>query len=398
MVNAKCPVPSARHEMRRPKRGSYAQRMTDRVAQDLRAIAVAKGLSGFGICTAEPFEDVRCSIEARKADGMAGRLTFTFVNPERSTDVRFSFPWAQRLVVGAAAYVAESGSPPPRRAREGRIARFATRDAYAPLRQALGGIAEHLRAEGHEAEVLVDDNRLVDRAPVVRAGVGWWGKNTMVLAPGVGPWLLLGTVVTDAPLETTEGEFRTCGSCSACLSACPTGALSSPGVLDARRCLAAILQAPGVIPRDLRKPMGDRIYGCDDCSEACPPGRRHLRDAGVSRAGIVDLPAILRSSDRTILDRYEHFYIPRRQARYLRRNALVAIGNTGDASFVNLLAGYVAHPDWILRLHSAWALGRIGGPFAIAVLRAAQQQEVHGKVQEEIVLSLRDLGGRDQVR
>ncbi|NIA25153.1 MAG: tRNA epoxyqueuosine(34) reductase QueG [Gammaproteobacteria bacterium] len=372
--------------------------MTDRLAHDLQAIAVAEGLSGFGICTAEPFEDVCAAIEERKADGLAGRLTFTFANSERSTDVRSSFPWAQRLVVGAAPYVAESGSPPMRTPREGRIARFATRDAYAPLRQALGGIAKHLRAEGHEAEVLVDDNRLVDRAPVVRAGVGWWGKNTMVLAPGLGPWTLLGSVVTDAPLETTRPMIRTCGDCSECLPACPTGALISPGVLDARRCLAAILQAPGVIPREFREPMGDRIYGCDDCSEACPPGRRHLYKAGESRAGIVDLPAILRSSDRTILDRYGHFYIPRRQARYLRRNALVAIGNTGDSSFVSLLAGYVAHPDWLLRLHSAWALGRMEDPVAVVVLRAAQRKEAHNEVQEEIALSLRELRGHEQVR
>ncbi|GBD84642.1 epoxyqueuosine reductase [bacterium BMS3Abin02] len=372
--------------------------MTDRVAHDLRAIAVAEGLSGFGICTAEPFEDVRVSIEERKAGGLAGRLTFTFANPERSTDVRSSFPWARRLVVGAAPYVADSGSPSLRTAREGRIARFATRDAYAPLRQALGSIAEHLRARGHEAEVLVDDNRLVDRGAGVRAGVGWWGKNTMVLAPGVGPWLLLGSVVTDTPLETTGPMLRTCGTCSACLPACPTGALIGPGILDARRCLAAIVQAPGVIPREYREAIADRIYGCDDCLEACPPGRRHLLNAGGSRAGIVDLPTILRSSDRTILDRYGHFYIPRRQARYLRRNALVAIGNTGDSSFVSLLAGYVAHPDWLLRLHSAWALGRIGGPFAIAILKAAQRQEVHDEVREEIALDLRELRGHEQVR
>ena len=370
--------------------------MTDRLQTELQTIAVAGGLSGLGVCTADPFDDVRTTIEERKASGLAGRLTFTYTDPARSTDVRSSFPWAQRLIVGATPYPV--GAPTPRATGQGRVARFATRDSYAPLRRTLGEIADHLRAAGHRAEVLVDDNRLVDRAAAVRAGVGWWGKNTMVLAPGLGPWMLLGSVVTDALLESTGSMSRNCGTCSACLPACPTGALIGPGVLDARRCLAAIAQAPGIIPREFRAPMGDRIYGCDDCLEACPPGRKLLVKAGESAAGVADLVTILRSADRTILGRYGHFYIPRRQARYLRRNTLVAIGNTGDASFVGLLAGYVAHPDWLLRLHSAWALGRIGGLFAGVVLSAAERRETHRDVRDEIALSLRELHGNEQVR
>ena len=275
---------------------------------------------------------------------------------------------------------------------------FATEDAYAPLRDSLEQMAAHLRASGHKAEVLVDDNRLVDRAAAVRAGVGWWGKNTMVLAPGIGPWMLLGSVVTDAGLATTEPMRRECGTCSACLPACPTGALIGPGVLDARRCLAAIAQAPGPIPRAFREAMGDRIYGCDDCLEACPPGRRHMDSSGRSTDGIVGLVSILRSADQTILDRFAHFYIPRCQARYLRRNALVALGNTRDGAFVNLLAGYVAHPDWLLRLHAAWALGHVGGVFARSALRMALRHEANTDVRDEIALGVEARPGSEQVR
>ncbi len=359
-------------------------------------MATAGGLSGFGICTADPFADVRESIEQRKVSGLSGRLTFTFTDPARSTDVRSSFPWAQRLVVGAIGYPVDS--PTPRAAHEGRVARFAVGDAYAPLRETLGRMAEHLRTSGFEADVLVDDNRLVDRAAAVRAGVGWWGKNTMVLAPGIGPWMLLGSVVTDAALTTTGPMLRTCGTCTACLPACPTGALVSPGVLDARRCLAAIAQAPGPIPRAFREPMGDRLYGCDDCLDACPPGRRHLERSGESARGVADVVSILRDSDRTILDRYAHFYIPRRRARYLRRNALVVLGNTGDRSFVNLLAGYVAHPDWLLRLHAAWALGRIGGLSARSVLAAAARREDNPDVRQEIGVGMEAKTRSEQVR
>ena len=144
--------------------------------------------------------------------------------------------------------------------------------------------------------------------------------------------------------------------------------------------------------------MGDRLYGCDDCLDACPPGRRHLERSGESARGVADVVSILRDSDRTILDRYAHFYIPRRRARYLRRNALVVLGNTGDRSFVNLLAGYVAHPDWLLRLHAAWALGRIGGPLARSVLAAAARREDNPDVREEIGAGMEAKTRNEQVR
>jgi epoxyqueuosine reductase len=256
----------------------------------------------------------------------------------------------------------------------GRIARFATEDHYRPLREALSRVAAALSGAGFRAEVLVDDGRLVDRAAAVRAGVGWWGKSTMVLAPGAGPWLLLGSVVTDARLPAERPMVRDCGTCTACIPACPTGALDVPGRLDARRCLSAIAQSPGVIPAEFRAAMGDRVYGCDDCLEACPPGRRLLEAAAVER-GRVDLVEILAADDRTLLRRFSHFYVPRRRARYLRRNALVALGNAGGPAAVPVAAGFAGHPDPLLRAHAFWALGALGGPAALAALDAAAARE-----------------------
>ncbi len=349
----------------------------------LRRAGAAAGLVGFGVCHAGPFPDVRAVLQHRSTQGLAGKLRFTFVDPAGSTDVRHSFPWAERLVVGAWSYADDAGSPGPPRPNTGRIARFATADHYRGLRAALDGIAALLRAEGHRAEVLVDDNRLVDRAAAVRAGVGWWGKNTMVLAPRYGPWLLLGSVVTDAALPTTAPMQRDCGTCSACLPACPTEALIAPGVLDARRCLAYWAQTPGVIPKQYRELMGDRVYGCDDCLDACPPGNRLIAAVPV-RAGRVKLVALLAADDATLLSEYAHFYIPRRQARYLRRNALVALGNAGGPQAAQIAAGYLGHPDWLLRLHAAWALGRLGGPQARAALIAAAGRERHDETAAEI--------------
>jgi epoxyqueuosine reductase len=353
------------------------------LAARLESIATDAGLAGFGICDAGPFPDVRREIERRVAEGSHGGLGFTYARPETATDIRSSFPWAVSLVVGAAAYLPAAGSPGAARAGTGRIARFATDDHYRPLREALGRVAGALIGAGHRAEVLVDDGRLVDRAAAVRAGVGWWGRNTMVLAPGAGPWLLLGSVVTDARLPATRPMVRDCGTCRACVPACPTGALDVPGKLDARRCLSAIAQSPGVIPAGLRAAMGDRVYGCDDCLEACPPGLR-LLEGSERRHGRVDLVGILAADDRSLLRRFAHFYVPRRRARYLRRNALVALGNAGGPASVPVAAGFAGHPDPLLRAHAVWALGALGGPAALAALQAVSAREREPMVAAEV--------------
>ncbi|HSQ37333.1 MAG TPA: 4Fe-4S double cluster binding domain-containing protein, partial [Acidimicrobiia bacterium] len=203
------------------------------------------------------------------------------------------------------------------------------------------------------------------------------------LSPGHGPWLLLGSVVTDAVLPRSRPSRRTCGTCTACLPACPTGALVGPGVLDARRCLAALAQAPGPIPHEHRRGMGDRLYGCDACLEACPPGRRCLAAAPEHR-GRVDLAGLLTADDAALRRRFGHWYIPGRRVRYLRRNALVALGNAGGGAARTAVIGYLEDADPLLRAHAAWALGALGGPDARTALSRAARGEGDLSVREEI--------------
>lgn len=355
--------------------------------EHVRAAVLGAGCSGVGICSVDRFGPEIAALESRKAVGMHAGLGFTFHDPERSGNLRDAFPWARRLVVAAWPYLPAAGSPGPAQRGTGRVARFATEDHYRGLRFVLEQLVELLASSGHRGVALSDDGRLIDRAAAVRAGVGWWGKSTMVLLPGSGPWVLLGSVVTDAELPVDEPMRRTCGSCVACMPACPTGAIVEPGVLDARLCLSRWLQAPGVIPRELRTAVADRIYGCDDCLEACPPGFRLLEVESGER-GRIDLLDLLSADDSTLLDRFSHFYLPGRRPRYLRRNALVVLGNTGGSSVRSVVAGYLGHPDWLLRAHAAWAVGRLGGPMGIAVLRGARRRERDPRVVEEIADAL----------
>lgn len=195
----------------------------------------------------------------------------------------------------------------------------------------------------------------------------------MLLTPGLGPWFLIGCVVTDAALEPGEPMRRDCGTCEACLPACPTGALVAPGVLDARRCLAAILQAPGPIPVEFRSAVGDRLYGCDDCLEACPPGAR-LLDAAADSRGTVDPIDVLTAGNTELRERFDRFYMPNGDPRYLRRNALVVLGNTGTTDHLGLLSGYLMHPDPMLADHARWAIEKIGGPAAELILELDQSE------------------------
>ncbi len=351
----------------------------------IRELALVAGAAGCGVCAADSFPAVEATLRSHITEGTNAKMAFTYRDPAVATDPRRTFPWAERLVAVAWPYLPAAGSPGPEISGTGRIARFAAEDHYRGLHAVLDTIARRLVSAGYQAVTISDDSRLVDRAVAVRAGVGWWGKNTMVLAPGAGPWLLLGAVVTNAPLETSAPMARDCGTCTACLPACPTGALLAPGVLDARRCLAHILQSGGVIPRELRAAVGDRIYGCDDCLEACPPGGRVLAAAPSPRAR-VDLAGLLATPDDELVARYSHFFIPGRRARYLRRNLLVALGNSGDERTLPVLAGYLGHPDWLLRLHAGWAIGAIGGTGAGPVLDVALEAETHEEVRRELVI------------
>jgi len=374
------------------------------LAEVLRRIAAGAGCAGFGVAATDPFPAVAAELDRRHGNGMSGKLGFTYKDPVRSTDIKRSLPWAERLVVLSWGYLPAAGIPGPAEIGWGRVARFATEDHYRGLRAAAARVATVLVERGYLAEPIIDDDRLVDRAAAVRAGVGWWGKSTMVLDPRHGPWLLLGSVATDAPLVPTKPMGRGCGTCDACIPACPTGAIVAPGVLDSTRCLAHWAQVPGVIPRPLRTRMGDRVYGCDDCLDACPPGFKRLRMAA-ERRGRVSLVGLLGSDDSALLDRYSHFYIPRRNPRFLRRNALVALGNTiaaaapAEGEGAAVLAGYLGHPDWLLRLHAAWALGAVGAarpsgsrPSVRRMLVHQSHREKQPEVVAEIDVTLAELG------
>jgi len=334
------------------------------------------GLDRVGVTDASPLSRARVAIDDRKARGLSDTMGFTYRNPSRSTDPNTSVEGARSIIVAARSYHSEQSEHPG--GMVARVARYAQDDHYTPLRQALQKIALRLRADGYRAVVFVDENNVVDREVAYRAGLGWFGKNANILLPGAGSFFSLGSIVTTAVLApAAQPAPDGCGTCRACFDECPTQAIVADGVIDARRCLAWLVQKSGIFPREFRVALGDRLYGCDDCQTSCPPtvrlhSRHHARIAPVAGPGaFVDVIELLNSSNESLLEKFGSWYLAERDPRWLRRNALIILGNIAPVnnSAVNnsvmspveqLLRRYLGDIDPMLRLHALWAAVRLG--------------------------------------
>jgi epoxyqueuosine reductase len=287
--------------------------------------------------------------------GYAGEMTY--LNDARdSADVLLE--GARSVVVVALSY----GDLVP----AGVIARYARGDDYHVVMKAkLNALAATVEKTGARTRACVDTAPILERDWAARAGLGFVGKNNMLIVPGAGSWLLLGELVIDVSAEPSVMDDRPrCGECRACLDACPTGAFVGPHRLDARRCISYLtIELTGVIPRDLRPLIGVRIFGCDVCQEVCPfnsaPGADaapELRD----RRGVVDLLALAEIGAAQFRRFVKRTALRRIHRAQLLRNVCVALGNQGDPSAIPVLRRVLARENALVRAHAVWALARLG--------------------------------------
>ena len=363
--------------MRRVKRNSPPVDTSDPAyLESLLQFARELGLDRVGVTDASPLSRARVAIDDRKARGLSDTMGFTYRNPSRSTDPNTAVEGARSIIVAARSY--HSDQPDHPGGISARVARYAQDDHYTPLRQALQKVALRLRADGYRAVVFADENNLVDREVAYRAGLGWFGKNANILLPGAGSFFSLGSIVTTAVLAPAlQPAPDGCGTCRACYDECPTQAIVADGVIDARRCLAWLVQKPGVFPREFRVALGDRLYGCDDCQTSCPPTvrlhtRHHARIAPIAGPGaFVDVIELLNESNESLLEKYGSWYLADRDPRWLRRNGLIILGNIAPVDISALdnsvmspveqvLRRYLRDIDPMLRLHALWAAVRLG--------------------------------------
>ena len=382
------------------------------LSQDVKAAALEVGFDRVGVSDAAPLREAEAAIQQRIADGhLDGLRWFTPERARLATRPGDLLPGARSIVALAASYLGHR--PPPERVSgvpRGRIARYAWgRDYHDVLKElARELVARIMGIAGRTvaARIFVDSSPLAERAVAQRAGLGWFGKNTMLLLPGAGSWAFLCEVILDLELASDQPVRKSCGACHRCLDVCPTGALVAPGVLDNGRCISFLtIERKDRIPRALRPPMGSWIFGCDDCQEVCPVNRHALpariaalRAYGDEAAHPALLP-LLAMDESAFRARYRGTPVLRAKWWGLQRNVCVALGNLGDPAAIPALDAVLCdearHP--IVREHAAWALGRLETPAARHALeRAWPAARANGDavLGEEIELALAATSGR----
>jgi epoxyqueuosine reductase len=294
-------------------------------AAELERIATELGIDVVGSAPAEPYQDTERHIHDRRRRGLFADMRFTMAQPEVSCHPETLLPGARTVVSAALCYYERDREAPPGR---GRLPRYTWRDNYGDLREKLDALGRRI---GGDYRVLVDENQHVDREAAARSGVGFYGKNTLLITRRFGSWVVLGTLVTTAELETTPPLGLDCGSCTLCIEACPTGALDEPGTLDANKCLSYWTQSAKPMPDGYRADLGDQVYGCDICQDVCPWNRgiekRSPTTVSPDSEPYVSLVEWLEASDEELRRRYERLFVPKNDPRYLRRNALVVLEN-----------------------------------------------------------------------
>ncbi|MEY2482642.1 MAG: epoxyqueuosine reductase [Verrucomicrobiota bacterium] len=281
---------------------------------------------------------------------------------EKRCDPQQVLPGARSVIVVALNYwqgerITQPGS--------GRIARYAWGEDYHDVvLSKLKQLDAFLGDRGGVQKCYVDTGPILERDHAAEAGIGWHGKSTMLIDPKLGTWFFLAEILTTLELPADLPQPERCGSCQRCMTACPTGAITEPHRLDARRCISYLtIELKGSIPLELRPLIGDRIYGCDDCLDACPWNRF----ASVSReAAFAAGPAIgvalrdyLALDDAKFRELFRRSPIKRIKRRGFLRNVCVALGNVGTRADLPALEAAALDPEPLIAEHAAWAIERI---------------------------------------
>ncbi|MBV9275521.1 MAG: tRNA epoxyqueuosine(34) reductase QueG [Verrucomicrobia bacterium] len=296
------------------------------------------------------------------AAGCHGEMGWMARTPERRADPRNVLPGCQTVILLAKSYF--QGQPAVR--LRGRIARYAYGDDYHEIMlAAMRPLGSFLEQQGGIQKFYVDTGPILERDFAAESGIAWQGKSTMCLSQRLGTWFFLGTILTTLAIDPDSPARNRCGSCVRCIEACPTGAITAPYQLDARRCISYLtIENKGPIPTEYRRAIGDRIYGCDDCLEACPWNRFAVRTRedrfhmpeNLQKIRLSSLAALSEAEFRSLFRDSPIYRIKRN--RFVR-NVCVALGNVGGKEDLSVLRKLTQDPDELVAEHANWAICEI---------------------------------------
>ncbi len=341
----------------------------DTLEQRLKQQARRLGFELAGIAAATP-ADTFDAFRAWLDEGCAGEMAYLHRHADAHRRPQSVLPEVRSVVMVGRSYKPAAESTEPQAADSGgRVARYARgADYHDVLRRHLLALLDWVRAERPDCRgrVVVDTAPLLERDFARRAGLGWFGKNTMLLHKTLGSYFFLGALLLDVELQPDEAfATRHCGSCTACLDACPTAAFPGPYRLDARRCISYLtIELRGPIPEELRPGVGDWLFGCDVCQEVCPWNRKapaggDLELLGPPGAEALDAVELLGLSEEEFRRRFHGTALTRAKRCGLLRNAAVVLGNRGDARALPALRRALADPEPLVRDAAQWAIDAI---------------------------------------
>ena len=390
----------------------------------MKAYARSIGLDLIGVASAEPFLEEKARLERRQAEGKGP-------NPYEPQEIapriypEQLLPGVQAIVAAGISYLqpedhdggtgpgkavkaeglsrlppsgasSGAGEAAQRPALRGWLSRYCRGQDYHPLlKEKLSQVAAWLEAQvpGTRTLVHVDTGPPLERAIAERAGIGKFGKHTNLITPQYGTWVFLGEILTDLPLPPDQPAEAACGSCTLCIDACPTQCLTEWN-LDANRCLSYITQMKGIIPVEYREVMGSRLFGCDECQTVCPYNRRarpglHPEFAPQPEVGAE--PDLLQIMNMTKSD-FRRWFEPTaagwRGKTTLQRNAIIALGNSGDPAAFEPLARSLRSESQVIRAHAAWALGRLARQAPDLMLQARRLLTQRRAVEQDPAVQL----------
>ncbi len=371
--------------------------MSEALKEPIRERAADLGFSlcGFAVLQPPPHGEF---LRDWLASGAAAEMRYIERGLERRLDPARILPGAHSIITVGFPYAPPAAPPLDWRAElRGRIAAYAAgEDYHRTMGDKLGALSAAVQALAPGAQCLsyVDTGAILEREWAHLGGVGWFGKNTMILHPRAGSWFFLGEILTDLEFDPEPLLPDRCGTCRRCLDLCPTGALTEGFRLDARLCISYLtIEHRGVIDPELRRRMGNWIFGCDVCQEVCPWNGEARPDSPQLEEMMPRLPAILALDEGSFRERFRHRAVRRAKRAGLLRNAAVALGNSGNPEALAPLRGALRDdPEPLVRGHAAWAIGELGGPAARAALESARRRDADDFVRAEAKTALDRLG------
>lgn len=380
--------------------------MADLDRATLVELASEAGLALAGVARPDPFETEREHISDHISRGHTrGMDWFTRQRAAESSDPRTLHQTVQSIVSVGVPFWGGAATPPDDGVLRGRIARYAWgRDYHKTLRRRMIRLVELLNdAVGPEVEArtLSDTARAFDRAIAARAGVGWFGKNSMIIVPGHGSWVMLGELYLDLDLTPDLPLAQDCGRCRICIDACPTGAIVEPYRIDAPRCISYLtIEERGAIDRRYRTAIGNWVFGCDVCQDVCPyTGAAAITEDPDFQPTTIDnafpsLELLARMDHDTYVEVFAGTAVTRARRRGLARNAAVALGNSEDQRAEPILSWMLLnHDEPLARSHAAWGLANLCSEEARATLERTVSSERSTIVIDEVRYALEYMVG-----